>query len=223
MLQSIPRSFKVGKAFSAVFMCVFLFFSCIGTGSGINIHGDGSGTIQLEYRLAKELEGLGKLDGNERWLPVPVGKADLERTVNRVEGLRLVSFSFKEDGKDIVYSARLDFDSPRALTGFLDASGGQVQLDMEKKRLAFTFTGAENSAEFSEAGFRDTVISAFSGYEFFLALNMPAAVSLRWLDENGVETRNPGTCSLDGATLNFSSPMSDLILLEKAYVMEITW
>jgi hypothetical protein len=208
----------VGKAFSAAFICVFLF-SCIVTGSGISIHGDGSGTIQLEYRLAKELEGLGKLDGNERWLPVPVGRADLERTVNRVEGLRLVSFSFKEDGKDIVYSAGLDFDSPGALTGFLDASGRQVELDMERKRLAFTFTGAENP----EAGFRDMVISSFSGYEFSLALNMPAAVSLRWLDENGAETRNPGTCSLDGVALNFSSPMPDLILLEKACVMEITW
>ncbi|MDR2048251.1 MAG: hypothetical protein LBP69_02225 [Treponema sp.] len=221
----------MGKAFSAAFVCVFLFFSCIGTGSGISIRADGTGTIQLEYRLAKELEGLGKLDGNERWLPVPVGKADLERTVNRVEGLRLVSFSSKEDGKDIVYSARLDFDSPRALTGFLDASGRQVELDMEKKRLAFTFAGAENfvensagfSAENSKAGFRDMVVSSFSGYEFSLVLNMPAAVSLRWLDENGAETRNPGTCSLDGAALDFSSPMSDLVLLEKACVMEITW
>jgi hypothetical protein len=213
----------VGKPFLAALVCVFLFFSCIGTGSLISLRGDGSGTLQLEYRLAKELEELGKLDGNERWLPVPVGRADMERTVDRVEGLRLVSFSVKEDGKDLVYSTKLEFDSPRALTTFLDASGGQVSLDMEKRRLAFTFGGAENPVENAEAGFRETVVSAFSGYTFSLALAMPAAVSLRWLDENGAETRNPGTCSLDGASLDFSSPMADLILLEKAYTMEITW
>jgi hypothetical protein len=219
MLKSIPRSFKVRKPFVAAFVCVLLFFSCVGTGSLISLRGDGSGTIRLEYRLAKELEGLGKLDGNERWLPVPVGRAEMERTVDRVEGLRLVSFSVKEDGKDLVYSAGLDFDSPRALTAFLDASGRQVELDMEKKRLAFLFTGTE----IPEAGFRETVVSAFSGYEFSLTLSMPAAVSLRWLDENGAETRNPGTCSINGASLNFSSPMTDLVLLEKACIMEITW
>jgi hypothetical protein len=219
MLKSIPRSFKVGKPLFAAFVCALLFFSCIGTGSTINIRSDGSGTIKLEYRLAKELEGLGKLDGNERWLPVPVGKADLERTVDRVKGLKLVSFSFKEDGKDIVYSARLDFDSPRALTGFLDASGRQVELDMEKRRLTFIFTGTENP----EAGFRDMVVSSFAGYSFSLGLVMPAAVSLRWLDENGTETRNPGTWSLNGAALDFSSPMADLVLLEKTCAMEITW
>jgi hypothetical protein len=213
----------VGKPFLAAFVCVFLFFSCIGTGSLISLRGDGSGTIRLEYRLAKELERLGKLDGNERWLPVPVGRADMERTVDRVEGLRLVSFSVKEDGKDLVYSAGLEFDSPRALTAFLDASGRQAGLDMEKRRLVFTFGGAENSAENSEAGFREMVVSAFSGYTFSLALAMPAAVSLRWLDENGAETRNPGTYSLNGASLDFSSPMADLILLEKACTMEITW
>jgi hypothetical protein len=219
MLKSIPRSFKVGKPLVAAFACVFLFFSCIGTGSLISLRSDGSGTIQLEYRLAKELEELGKLDGNERWLPVPVGRADMERTVDRVEGLRLVSFSVKEDGKDLVYSAKLDFDSPRALSVFLDASGRQVGLDMEKRRLTFTFGGVKGP----EAGFRETVVSAFSGYKFSLALIMPAVVSLRWLDENGAETPNPGTCSLNGAALDFSVPMADLILLEKVCVMEISW
>ncbi|MDR2049410.1 MAG: hypothetical protein LBP69_08130 [Treponema sp.] len=209
----------MGKPLFAAFVCAFLFFSCIGTGSDITLRGDGSGTLKLEYRLAKELEGLGKLDGNERWLPVPVGKADMERTVDRVEGLKLISFSSKEDGKDIVYSARLDFDSPRALTAFLDGSGRLVELDMEKRRLAFTFGGTENP----EAGFRDMVASSFSGYRFSLSLVMPAAVSLRWLDENGTEARNPGTCSPDGATLDFSSPMADIVLLEKTCTMEITW
>jgi hypothetical protein len=223
MLKSIPRSFEVGKPLFAALVCVFLFFSCIGTGSLISLHSDGSGTIQLEYRLAMELEELGNLDGYDRWLPVPVGRADLERAADRVEGLRLVSFSVKEDGKDLVYSAKLDFDSPRALTAFLDASGRQVQLDMEKKRLVFTFGGAETPAENSEAGFRETVVSSFSGYEFSLALAMPAPVSLRWLDENGAEAPNPGTCSVSGAALDFRSPMADLILLEKVRIMEITW
>jgi hypothetical protein len=124
-----------------------------------------------------------------------------------------------EDGKDLVYSIRIDFDSPRALTAFLDASGSLAELDMEKRRLAFTFDSAENPGD----GFRETVISAFSGYEFSLGLTMPAVVSLRWLDENGAETRNPGTCSLNGAALDFSSPMADLVLLEKTCTMEITW
>jgi hypothetical protein len=90
---------------------------------------------------------------------------------------------------------------------------------MGKKRLAFTFGGAKNP----DAGFRETIVSSFSGYEFSLALAMPAAVSLRWLDENGAEAPNPGTCSASGAALDFRSPMADLIMLEKACTMEVTW
>ncbi|MDR1507550.1 MAG: hypothetical protein LBI67_10665 [Treponema sp.] len=209
----------MGKSLFALCACILLLSSCVGAGSGITVRSDGSGTLALEYRLAKDLESLGKLDGNERWLPVPAGRADLERTVNRVPGLALVSFSSKEDGKDIVYSARLNFNSPRALTAFLDASLEDVELDMERKRFVFTFLGAENP----DGGFRDTVASSFSGYEFFLTLSMPAPVSVRWLDETGAEIQTPQTCLLKGSTVTFTSPMADIVLLDRTQVMEISW
>jgi hypothetical protein len=178
--------------------------------------------MRLEYRMAKELEELGKLDGNERWLPVPVGRADLERTVNRVEGLKLVSFSQKEDGKDVVCSARLDFAAPQAFTAFFDATGQQAELDMAKRRLVFTFTGSGGLSP----GFRDFAAESLSGYAFSLSLNLPAAVSLRWLDENGAETRSPGASfvtSVKGSSLDFTASMADLVLLDQTLAMEVRW
>ena len=69
-----------------------VFFSCMGVSSQIKLNADGSGTIKLEYRVALELENVGKLDGNEAYPPVPMGKIDLERSIARVSGLRLVSW-----------------------------------------------------------------------------------------------------------------------------------
>ncbi|GHT76702.1 hypothetical protein FACS1894124_8630 [Spirochaetia bacterium] len=75
--------------------------SCIGMSADITIRRNGSGVLALEYRMSRELESLGKLDGNERWLPIPVGKADFERTTDRIPGLALKSFSSKTTDKTL--------------------------------------------------------------------------------------------------------------------------
>ena len=61
--------------------------SCLGVSADITIKADGSGKIALEYRVSQALESLGKLDGNGP--AIPVGKADFERSVSRIPGLRL--------------------------------------------------------------------------------------------------------------------------------------
>jgi hypothetical protein len=172
--------------------------------------------------MAKDLEKIGKLDGNERWLPVPVGRADLERSVKRIEGMRLVSFKAKDAGKDMVYSARLDFSSPAALTAFLDASGQQSELDMVKRKAVFVFQGAGQGLS-GDSGFSGLVAQSLSGYDFSLSLKLPAAVSIRWLDAGGKETKNPGVFSVTGSSLHFNASMTDLVLLEKTAIMEVSW
>jgi hypothetical protein len=63
---------------------------------------------------------MGQMDGNERWLPVPVGKADFERSMDRLPGMKLLSCTEKADNKDIIVEASLSFDSMDALLRFLN-------------------------------------------------------------------------------------------------------
>jgi hypothetical protein len=214
----------VSKLFAAAIVAAaaLLVVSCIGSRAGITIRADGSGSLALEYRIAKSLEELGKLDGNERWLPVPAGRADLERSVRRVKGLKLASYSQKEDGDDLVISARLDFASQKALNSFLDASGQKAGLDMEKRRFVCTFEAAPPEAAAPEL--RKMAAASLAGYEFSLSVTLPvSAPRLRWLDGGGTETAGPGASGVTGSTVTFSAPMEELVFLEKTLVMEISW
>jgi len=124
------------KIFSpaAVCLALFLFTSCLGASMEIRIRPNGSGRIVLEYRVSRTLETMARFDGNERWPAIPVGRADFERTVARIPGLRLASFSTRNvsgdggDGGDgdLVTRAVLDFAHPEALLGFLDATGSRA-------------------------------------------------------------------------------------------------
>jgi len=104
---------------TAVF-AVLNFNSCIGLSMDIQMNRDGSGKLTLEYRLSRLLENLGKLDGNELMPSVPVGRADFERTIDRIPGMKISSFSVKDETKDTVYKAVLDFDNEKALLQFLN-------------------------------------------------------------------------------------------------------
>ncbi|MDR0289373.1 MAG: hypothetical protein LBI06_00370, partial [Treponema sp.] len=106
-------------------IAVLALCSCLGVQADISIRADGSGRIALEYRVSQMLESIGRLDGNERWPAVPVGRADFERSIARIPGLRLVSFrtsDVKSTG-DLVTKAELQFKDIATLVAFLDSTG----------------------------------------------------------------------------------------------------
>jgi len=115
-----------------------LMNSCLGVSAEISIRADGSGTIALEYRVSQMLESLGRLDGNEKWPAIPVGKADFERSLARIPGLRLSSFSSKDvphlsGGRDLLTKVTLEFKNTAALLAFLDSTGSRASLVQETR------------------------------------------------------------------------------------------
>ena len=115
------------KLLKIIMLALFLpvLSSCFGINFDIALSNNGSGTITLEYRIAKALDSIGRLDGNERWNTIPVGKADFERSIDRLQNLKLISFSEREDERDLTFNARIEFANMEALLAFLDASGGR--------------------------------------------------------------------------------------------------
>jgi hypothetical protein len=100
------------RAASRVFIILITFAalsSCVGAGADIVMNADGSGRMTLEYRVSRQFEAIGALDGNARWQTVPVGRTDLERSVERLNAVKLLSFSSKEEGPDLVNKAVLSF------------------------------------------------------------------------------------------------------------------
>jgi hypothetical protein len=214
-----------GQYTGFVLAVLVLFTSCIGIKSGIAIRGDESGTITLEYRLARALESMGKLDGNEKWPPVPVGRVDFERTAARVPGLRVAAFSSRVEEGDLVNRVTLEFATLDALTGFLDRGGRAAALYREqgKTRLVLVLGGGGDAG--IDPVLLDLVRSSSEGYNLDFSLTLPRDGAFTFIDSTGRSLERPpaGTVSIRGRTAAFFCPMGDLFAAAEPVILEIRW
>ena len=201
-------------------LILVLSVSCIGASSHIKINSDGSGTISQEYRISLELQNMGKTEGNEEMFPLPTGKEDLERTAARIPGLRLVSYTSRQDEKDLIINANFAFDSPEALVAFMENGNQQLNVDLQSKKITLRFFAGEDS----EPELKEMVDVAFQGYNFALSLSVPGQAKAEWFDGNGNNVQQyPGTCSVRNNTVNYTVSMGDLVYLDTPLNLEIGW
>jgi hypothetical protein len=208
----------------AMSLIMLFFTSCIGVNTNITIRQNGAGTLELEYRISRMMESLGKQDGNEGWLTLPVGRADFERTISRIDGLRLTSFSARDDEKDRVIKVKVDFSGPDALVGFLDAAGQRARLtrEEEKYRLSLVLGGGAQHQDPELLKLTETV---FLGYTLEFAVSLPRDPVLAFTDGAGkkIDTPPAGSILRNGRNIRFSSPMTALLTAKEPVFMDILW
>ncbi|MDR2483002.1 MAG: hypothetical protein LBD08_05150 [Treponema sp.] len=222
---------RILRYVAALGTALAVFSSCIGVGSDITIRPDGSGSMTLEYRMSRSLESLGKLDGNERWPPIPSGRADFERTAARIEGLKLRSFSAKTTEEDVIHRLTVDFSRTDALLQFLDATGQSASLSREngKHRLSLTLSRGAAPAPDLVALIRE----AAADYRLDLAFTLPADAELAFFGEGGrplgalpsaLPSALPvGEAAHTGRKVSYSAPIGPLLCAAEPLVMEIRW
>jgi hypothetical protein len=177
---------------------------------------DYSGTVALEYRVSKLVESLGKQDGNERWLPVPVGRADFDRTLARLPGMSIVAFSSTDDGRDIIIAARLAFTDLNALLGFLDAAGDGAVYARDGGRHTLTFRLRGGSVR-PTSDVLALAARLTDGYDVAVSLTLPIAGDL-------VAPSLPGAdIHPSGKTLSCVYPLSALLAAEDNVTLEFKW
>ncbi|MDR2103827.1 MAG: hypothetical protein LBP42_06980 [Treponema sp.] len=209
---------------SAAAIPVLLLSSCIGVSSSITLRRNGSGTMSLEYHIPLALEALGQLDGNAGWLTIPVGKADFERTLDRLPGIRMVSFSSQKNGKDLLNRIELEFSDMEALLPFLDAAGQGASLSRENgaSRLSLTLSeGLENPEEELL-----TLLSSLSdGYKLDISFSVPEEASLALYSGGGkaLDSIPSGTVTAQGKQVSFTAPMAEVLSSREGLRMEISW
>ena len=169
-----------------------LMNSCLGVSADIVMRADGSGSVTLKYRVSQMLESLGRLDGNERWPAIPVGKADFERTVARIPGLRLSSYSVTEGprryskppnsnplgDKDLITSVKLDFKDTAALLAFLDSTGSRASLVQENGKSALRLVLLDPATDALDADLLSLFEKISAGYEISLSFTAPKGAAL---------------------------------------------
>jgi hypothetical protein len=197
---------------------LFLGVSCVGVTADIRISHDGSGVIDLEYRIPSGVEGLGRLDGNAGWPIVPVGRADFERTAARIEGLRLRSYSARESGGDCIYTAKFSFTGMGVLVRFL----GEGALWSEGAGLSLTLSEGREGRD-PELG--ALFAGAAAGRFLSLSFSLPAGGELFLQDRRG-ESRSPPAGAellLRGRRLSFKAPLEALLSDPAGLTLKLRW
>jgi hypothetical protein len=207
-----------------------LMNSCLGAEADISIRADGSGKIALEYRVSQMMESMGRLDGNERWPTIPVGRADFERTVARIPDLSLVSFSSKEapstnkilGGKDLVTKVSLEFKNTAALLAFWSGNGGTSaegsSLTQRDGKNVLRLVLTDPLSDGINGDLLSLLKEISTGYEIVLSLSAPrnAALSLS-PSVSAARVVSPGK------KVSVAVGLGDLLELKDGLAVEISW
>jgi hypothetical protein len=198
--------------------------SCIGLNAGISLRGNGSGRLRLEYRVSRIAESLGKLDGNERWQTIPVGRADFDRTLERLPGLRLVSFSSKEEDSVIMNRVELEFRDLNALIPFLEGAGSGAVLTEEagKKRLSLIIYPGAGEAD---PDLLSLVREVSQGYGVALSFSAPGGAELGLTDGQGrsLDAAEGVEIHRSGEKVSLSVNTGDLLSSPAGLGVEFIW
>jgi hypothetical protein len=199
--------------------------SCIGVNSDVFLKPDGSGTITLEYRISRVLEGLGRQDGNERWLTIPVGKADFERTLERLPGIKMLSFSSGEEGPDLVVAVKMEFKNMEALLRFFDSTGNRVVCTLEGGVNRLVLTLAEAKKRSGNRELDELFGRVAAPYGVRLAFTLPSEAALSVLDGNGNPLSGPPDSSVTprGKQVSYSIPVKAVMESAGGINLELRW
>ena len=208
----------------AVLFAVLVLNSCLGASADINIRANGSGTITLEYRVSQMLESLGRLDGNERWPAIPVGRADFERGLARIPGLSLKSFSTKDvrnaiGGSDLVTMVALEFRETAALLAFLDGTGSHASLSQDNGRNLLRLKLLDPLPHAVDADLISLLKENSEGYEISFSLNAPKSASLAVIPSSVPSARLVS----GGNKVSFTIATGELFDLTEGLVLEFAW
>ena len=216
-----------------LFLCLcgaamILMNSCLGVAADISIRADGSGTIALEYRVSQMLESLGRPDGNENWPAIPVGKADFERSIARIPGLRLSSFSAKDvphasGGRDLLTKVTLEFKDTAALLAFLDSTGSRASLVQETRNAqtanVLRLVLLDRSDGPANADLHSLLRDVSAGYELNISVNTPKNAAVSTTPSSVPAAR----VTSRGKKVSCAIGMGELLELNEGLALEIVW
>ena len=213
----------------ALFASLALMNSCLGASADMVMRANGSGKITLEYRVSQMLESIGRLDGNERWPALPVGRADFERSIARIPGLRLSSFSSREadnilGGKDLVTKVTLEFKDPAALLAFWDSTGSHASLIQGSERPSSTthvlrLVLLDPAADTIDPDLLSLLREISAGYEISLSFTAAKNASLSVIPSSVAAAR----LVPQGKKVSFAIDMGELVGLRDGLAIEISW
>jgi hypothetical protein len=200
----------------AALLCALVLSSCMGMDTEVRISRDGSGSLSAQYKLSEELVAFGELEGNKDMIPVPLSEADVRKSLAGVKGLTLKSWSSRKSGTDIYITTVIAFDSLDSLVLYLDPQG---------RMASHTSSGGVQTIGFSlgdsipdlDKDMKDLAKEAFAPYSFRFVFDLPES-------PKDASSSDPAISVVrEGRKVRFEGKMSDIVTLQKAPSLQLSW
>ena len=195
---------------AALLLPVAVFLSgCLDVAARVEIRENGSGTIDLQYRIDAMAYDTGVFDDSETSGPFPVSRSDFQTAARSIDGLFLRRYrSSRQDGIQTV-DVTLRFDSPEALVGFL---GGE-SLSLESRQ--------------GETVWRQIVVpgggSAGPGADEFAAELDDYRITYVIDPDRPIIRASAGTIQGEGDAVEFSVSLGEIARATEETILEVVW
>jgi hypothetical protein len=210
----------------AVLMSVILIFnSCIGISMDIQMNRDGSGRLTLEYRISRLLYNIGTLDGNELMPTIPVGRVDWERTIDRIPGTSLASFSRQETASDIIFIVSINYSNTDALINLLAFHGNIASISHNDLSTSFNIIIFNNPDAEYDDNLMELMQGVFSNYNFSLSFSASGNSTMTITDgsKNPIAALPSSIIVPEGRRVSFTMNIIDIIDLSDGLGVIISW
>jgi len=201
----------------AAFVCALalvVLSSCVGIDSDLSVRENGSGTLDLTYRVSQLIVNLGNPTDGKSVVPLPLSRSDFERSVQATQGkVRLTRFDRSEDQKDITIRAGLAFDSLDALSQMDAFQNAQIRLGADGGAHTFSELIAKAPPEPLTDDSLKMVDAFFGGYDLTFRIEAPKPIT----------TNNLGTLSADKRVLTYKTTIGDIVRTKNDIVLSMSW
>jgi len=193
----------------------------------IQLNNNGSGRLSIEYRISHALNNLGALDGNVSFPVIPAGKEDIERTIQRIPGMKLLSYSSRQTERDMIINVNMEFDSPQALLAFIDPQGNKASIINNGQSGIFELIIINN--EFDITRYDENLIplmrTFFNDYDFTINFTASGNSSITITDgeRNIISSPSSLTTTRQGRRVSLSMNIVDILTYEGGFGIKINW
>ncbi|OHD22078.1 MAG: hypothetical protein A2Y38_12535 [Spirochaetes bacterium GWB1_59_5] len=198
------------QGISCLFLALpLLLASCLGIDADARIGADGAVDLNLTYTVSTALDELGKLGANAEYLPVPVGRDDLQLAAQRAGG-ELRSWSRKDGAESFVVTSALRFPTAAAFASFIDPAGKLASYSEAGGRATLSMTLSEGTPP-ADKDLIEFIQVAFSEYAISVRISVP---------------RNPSASTgftVTGRNASFSMKAAELFGSPAPVAVSVSW
>jgi hypothetical protein len=215
-LKITTKKFKTALPAITALLCGLLLASCMGMDSEVKISQNGSGSLSAQYRLSEDLVSFGELEANKDMLPVPLSEADVKKSLSGVQGLSFKSWSSRKDGTDLLITTVIGFDSLDALVRYLDPQGKMASHGSDGTAQTISFSLGDSIPKLDK-DMKEAAKEAFAPYRFRFVFDLPGISSQASSSDPVISVVR------EGKKVSFEGKMADIVTLDQAPSLKLSW